>query len=183
MKTLNLGRVGGRYRDRPGFACLPCGSRFPLKKQVFNIYNLQFYERKQHFSNDCENLFWTCVWIFAFKLANLDLTQSRFFCDRVMLMLDLALNLLALPTLKVEIDFCITIISNTITIISISALPTFSERVPRCTSGGLRWRAFSTWRVCLRKKSFCLEEWFKWNKVIIIIIMISWNLNSEMIPQ
>ena len=56
--------------------------------------------------------------MFAFKLANFDLTQSRFFCDLVMLMLDFALSLLALPI--------------------------FSDKVPLCTSGGFRWRAFNT---------------------------------------
>ena len=94
-------------------------------------------------------LFCTCVWMFAFKLANLDLTQSRFFWERVMLMLDLARNLLARPI--------------------------FSERVPRCTSGGFKCRAFSTcrWRL---KISF-LFNWIK-SKLLVQSNLKAWWLTS-----
>ena len=94
-------------------------------------------------------LFCTCVWMFAFKLANLDLTQSRFFWERVMLMLDLARNLLARPI--------------------------FSERVPRCTSGGFKCRAFSTcrWRL---KISF-LFNWIK-SKLLVQSNLKAWQLTS-----
>ena len=94
----------------------------------------------------------TCVWMFAFKLANLDLTQSRFFWDRVMLMLDLARNLFFYFFIFFKFFLIFFFARNLL------ARPIFSERVPRCTSGGFRWRALST---CIR---ICLEIRFNWVK-------------------
>ena len=72
--------------------------------------------------------------MFVFKLANFDFTQSRFFCDLVMLVLNLVIPVVCKDLVMLMLDFALSLL----------ALPIFSDKVPLCTSGGFRWRAFRT---------------------------------------
>ena len=108
--------------------------------------------------------------MFAFKLANFDFTQSRFFCDLVMLML----NLVTLIDIPVEVckDLVMLMLDFAL---SLLALPIFSDKVPLCTSGGFRWRAFKTFggrfhgtifNSIKRLLRWCICKWFQWRKTL-----------------